>query len=398
MATAAARAPAPNDVNGDGVPDHAAFVDTLDDDQLAYLERIMGVDHPPTLDTTQETAPPQGLGQSVLQAFAGNENRQQVAPQSATEGFVGGLSRGLGSAGTRSQMQRAKVEAQVADRQAKTDAANQRATAEYRAGKRAVATMVGQAALSRDKKPTPAEIRADAKARAQGTAEGTPAENKITLDSGELTPAGLDAAARAYAISGQLPPMGMGKNPLRAKIINRAAELGGPDFNPAANKADLASEQASLSNLTKQHTSMTAYGETANKNADLMLRFANKIPDTGSPLINSLVRGPMQRVLGNKEIAEFNTALSTVQPEFARILTQGPTGSGPLSDSARHELQAVIDGNFTRKQLFAALAVLKQDAKNRTKSYQDAIDETKARIRTIGQPSTRPPLTSFGSP
>lgn len=398
----------PNDADGNGIPDildqHLA---SYTPEQLAFIDRLAGP--APTLDTSTEAAPPQTGGQRILGSFAGLEDQRQPPPQSFLQGLVGGAQSGLGAAGTRVQAQRAQLEQGIAKRQAERDAGNSRATAEYRArqgkGRELLAAAELGSAKARAENKTPEQIQAEAKARALGAAQGEAAGGgNTTLDSGDLTPAGLDAAARAYAISGQLPPMGMGKNPLRAKIINRAAELSGPNFNPAANKADLQSEQANLSNLSKQHSSATAYSETANKNADLMLSLINKIPDTGVPLANKLVRGTLERFMGSEDISNFNTALSTVQPEFARILTQGPSGNGQLSDSARHELQAVVSGDFTRKQLAGAIKILKMDAENRKKSYQDAIDETKQRIRSIGSAdvaptgSQRPPLESFVRP
>lgn len=87
---------------------------------------------PPAPDITQEQLPPQTTLQNIIEAFGGFEQQPQATPHSFLQGLIGGVGRGLGSAGTRVAGQRAKLEEGIATRQRARDVANQAATAAFR--------------------------------------------------------------------------------------------------------------------------------------------------------------------------------------------------------------------------------------------------------------------------
>lgn len=211
-----------------------------------------------------------------------------------------------------------------------------------------------------------------------------------------LTPEALALTAHQYAMTGQLPPMGMGKAgaAVRTAIINEAAKVyAGLDLPTqiAAFKAN----QASLSKMQQQRDAVGSFEETALKNLDVFLESAKKISDTGSPLLNKPLRGIDERLLGSAEMSAFNTARRTVIPEFAKILNN-PTLSGQLSDSARHEVEQVISGDATLAQIIAAARVLKTDVHNRKQSLDDTIADIQKRIATPpgGKKDEKPTLTA----
>ena len=154
--------PDPNDIHGDPNGDeidrmqHGLTPDEID--------ALFGVEHP-EMDTTTETAPHQGRGSRFLQSFAGLESQPQHEPSGFLSGLVGGVSSGLGSAGTRAQASRAKLEAGIATRQAKRDAGNQQATAAYRAAHSGAQKAYGTAMLG--------ESLADRRAAASASRETT---------------------------------------------------------------------------------------------------------------------------------------------------------------------------------------------------------------------------------
>lgn len=218
--------------------------------------------------------------------------------------------------------------------------------------------------------------------------------NAASADVTDLTPAGLDAAALNYAKTGQLPPLGMGDKTTRKRIINRAAEMM-PGLDIASAKADYDANRQSLTALQKQRDAVGAFEETALKNVDLFLTAAAKIPDTGSPLLNTPIRAVNDRLFGSPEMATFNTQRRTVIPEFAKILNTANL-SGQLSDSARHEIEEIVAGNATLKQMIATAKALKLDVTNRKTSYDDQIAGIKARIAKASAPAaaTTPPAST----
>jgi hypothetical protein len=213
-----------------------------------------------------------------------------------------------------------------------------------------------------------------------------------------LTPAGIDMAALNYRKTGQLPPLGMGDRTTRQKILNRAAELtptdisrieaGGTDV--AANKAGYRADSGSLVSLQKQRDAIGAFEGTAQKNIDNFLAVAQKVPDTGIPLLNTPVRW-IAGAGGSADMAKYNAARQVAVSEIAKIV-QNPNLSGQLSDSARKEIEVFNPSNATLGQTIAVMNLLKQDMNNRKTSLDEQLKATKDRIgggTTTVQPTMR---------
>jgi hypothetical protein len=192
----------------------------------------------------------------------------------------------------------------------------------------------------------------------------------------------LDLAANNYRQTGQMPS-GLVRSPeTTTAVIARAAQLdkqqGGQGI--AANKAILGSNVASLKKLQTNFDQVQAFEGTAERNIDLLQKTAQKIPDLGARFANVPVRMINASMIGTDNMAAFKTALNTAQTESAKVLNSS-NATGVLSDSARHELQEVIDGNMPYSAMVASLNTLKQDMENRTKSYQLLIQDIQNRLK-----------------
>lgn len=195
-----------------------------------------------------------------------------------------------------------------------------------------------------------------------------------------LTKDALDITAHQFAMTGNLPPMGMGKQgaAVRTAIINRAADIyKGLDLpqQAAAYKAN----QQSLVKMQGQRDAVGSFEETALKNLDQFLGTASKVVDTGSPLVNKPLRTISGQLLGSPEMAAYKAARQTVLPEFSRILGN-PNLSGQITDSQRKEMSDLISGDASLAQIYATAKILKQDAANRRTSLDDAIKGITDRI------------------
>lgn len=224
--------------------------------------------------------------------------------------------------------------------------------------------------------------------RQDAAAQETARHNRATeaaagADTGlNLTPEALDLTAKQFAMTGLLPPMGMGKQAAaaRTQIINRAADLfSGLDL--ASQRTAYEANKSSLTAIQKQRDAMGAFEDTAKKNLEVFLTQAKKVTDTGSPFLNRPLRAIDERLLGAPSMTAFNVARRTVIPEFAKILAN-PGLSGQLSDTARKEIEDVLSGDATLPQTIAATNILLQDVKNRTTSYDDQIKAIQQRIAT----------------
>lgn len=197
-----------------------------------------------------------------------------------------------------------------------------------------------------------------------------------------LTPEAVKLTARQFAMTGNLPPMGMGKTgaAMRATIINAAAdEYKGLDL--ASQKAAYEANKKSLDGLQKQRDAISAFEQTASKNIDIFLDTAGKVVDTGSPLANGLLRQASGKLLGSPDQAAYDAARQVAVNEIAKI-TSNPNLSGTLSDSARHEIEAFNPQSATLAQSVKVMRLLKQDMANRASSMDDQIKAVQQRIAT----------------
>lgn len=201
---------------------------------------------------------------------------------------------------------------------------------------------------------------------------------------GDQNQPALDFAAQNYRQTGQMPS-GLYRSPgTITAIIQRAAQLdqqqGGAGL--AANSAEFKANEASLRKLQTNYDQVQSFEETASKNMDLLQQTAQKIPDLGTRLANIPVRMINDKMIGTANMAAFKTALATAQTEAAKVLNSS-NATGVLSDSSRHELQDIIDGNMPLPAMVASLNTLKQDMANRTQAYQMQIGDIQRRIKGV---------------
>lgn len=197
-----------------------------------------------------------------------------------------------------------------------------------------------------------------------------------------MTQAAFDQQAEKYFLSGTLPPVGRGMSgpAFQRALMNRTAELH-PEGDLAGNAAAFKANSDSLKKLQTSFDQVSAFEQTALKNINLLQETAKKIPDLGSRFANVPVRAISGRMLGTEEMAAFKTALNTAQTEAAKVLNSS-NASGVLSDSARHELQDIVDGNMSYKAMVASLNTLKQDMANRHQAYTEQISDIQGRLKT----------------
>ncbi len=197
-----------------------------------------------------------------------------------------------------------------------------------------------------------------------------------------MTPGAFDQTAEKYFQTGQLPQIGRSPNAIAMNrdIMSRTAELH-PNESLAAGSAEFKANGESLKKLQASADQVEAFENTANKNIEMLEGLAQKVPDLGSRWANIPVRMLNGTMLGADNMAAFKTALAPVQTEAAKILNSANL-QGQLSDSARHELQDIVDGNLPYSALVSSLNVLQQDFKNRRDSYSQQIGDIKSRMQS----------------
>lgn len=214
-----------------------------------------------------------------------------------------------------------------------------------------------------------------------------------------LTGPALDMAARTYARTGQLPPMGMGAAAAasRARIINRAAQfdertgqfttnaIQPPDIG--ANRATYQATANALTQTTRNLNAVEAFEATADKNAGLLEQRLSRLPGQNLPrFLNTPIRA-IAAQFGNEAMAEIAALRQSVQAEYARIISQ-PSLVGVLTDAARREMETVLDPSATVGQLRATLSVLKAEAKNRRETFRAQQAALQQDLRGVPSPTS----------
>lgn len=185
-------------------------------------------------------------------------------------------------------------------------------------------------------------------------------------------------------------PFGLGPQAVkdRTAIYNRAFEMF-DNLDLAEKQAAYKANAQNLAWQTRTLSNITAYEGTALKNMDLFLEQGRKIIDTGSPLINAPFRKISSNVFGSGNQAAFNAARQVVTPEFARLIQSfGQSAGGILTNEAREEMDAVLSGDYTLKQLYDVASILRKDAFNRKSELQSEVEQIKKRIAVV------PPLAT----
>jgi hypothetical protein len=190
-----------------------------------------------------------------------------------------------------------------------------------------------------------------------------------------------------YAITGVMPPMGMGSNG-RGKIMHYAQEFsrqsGLSPRDLAVAQASFSGDKASLGKFQAQRDQIVSFEQTAQKNLDQFIGLAGKIVDTGSPWLNLPMRSLSEKLVGSTAMAAVNAARTVANNEIAKVTSGGGLG-GVLSDSARHEVEAYNPKDATLAQTLAVAKVLKTDMANRHQSMDATLGEIRGRIGTSGQ-------------
>lgn len=217
---------------------------------------------------------------------------------------------------------------------------------------------------------------------AMENANKTGADNRqARIDLRVTPPAGSDRTKDAInneawyqIINGRGRPgasaQGAAGEPYRAAVSNRVAEIAQELNMTPMQLATLGPENKSkflaLNALEKDLTAIGPFHDMLNTNAKIAIDLAKKIEGdrTRSQLLNKPITWLMNNAAGDPDIAEYLFQIQTVKTEGARILNN-PRLVGQLSDSARHEMGDVINGNMPLAQTERVLARMMSDGDNR---------------------------------
>jgi hypothetical protein len=208
-------------------------------------------------------------------------------------------------------------------------------------------------------------------------------------DAAGLTEDDYSRAGEQYVRTGIMPAVGR-DSVSRGRIVKAgnqwARDNGLSTSDVITMQAAYAGDRDSLKKFQSQRDQIVSFEQTAQKNLDLFLSLAAKIPDTGIPWLNKPLRELNQGLIGSENMAAVNAARQIANNEIAKV-TSGGGLSGVLSDSARHEVERYNPANATFAQTKAVARILKADMANRHASMDATLSDIKARIGGAGAPA-----------
>jgi hypothetical protein len=109
-------------------------------------------------------------------------------------------------------------------------------------------------------------------------------------------------------------------------------------------------QSMTMPKLALQRANIDAYEKLARFNGNRILELIGKLDDTSIPLLEAPKRLAERGLIGSDDAAEFLSVLQTYQTEVARIIQSSPNMGGVLTDTARKEIQDVIQKGVTASQ------------------------------------------------
>jgi hypothetical protein len=204
---------------------------------------------------------------------------------------------------------------------------------------------------------------------------------------GVLSGDALELAAQGYLMNGKFPTnLGRGKqgamNTIR--IMERAAALanesGMPAEETAINQIAGKAKSVALTQIVKDLAAIRPYNAMLEKNGDIAISLAEKAISTNAQLANRPINWLKQNASDNPDVAEFLAQARIVTTEAARVLNN-PRLVGQLTDSARREMEAILNGDMPLESFTRVVRRLQSDGKNRVDAMVAERDSLKQSIR-----------------
>jgi hypothetical protein len=200
-------------------------------------------------------------------------------------------------------------------------------------------------------------------------------------NSGGLTQAAIDQAAMNFALTGQMPSMGMGSTGIaglrRTAIQNRAGEMNAGG-NIQANKAQVMAIDTALKNNVNQGTQIaTNLANATNEGNQVISAFNGKI-NNSVPLVNVL-KNAAQYNLDPKTVSAYRASLADLAATYSQVFGRG----GVVTDQVRSMAKDIADGNISVSALQNVLNQVNTQGQIIVKGYESKRQELQGQYGNI---------------
>ena len=202
-----------------------------------------------------------------------------------------------------------------------------------------------------------------------------------------LTDAGMKLAEE-FIRNGLPLPGGWSKQGMSRgnAILNRMAEdeAGGAGSGTVAtDRATVKSEGAALTQNTKDVAVIEPYNQMVKTNGNVLKGLAEKATLTGSPWANQSINYLKTHPSSDPDQTKFLAQMLVFQSEAARVISN-PRLVGALTDSARQELQHIVNGDMSASTIGSVVDLLVADGDRRVAALKQQGASVKSNLKSAG--------------
>ncbi len=236
----------------------------------------------------------------------------------------------------------------------------------------------------------PAPVAAPTRKLPQRLIDQNAAKAEAASGESQKSPGAITNEAYAQIITGKMTPgfasWGVSGNPDRNAVANEKEkirnDLGWTPQEMATKGPENRAKFIALGKVESDLAAIRPFDTMLNTNAKIAVDLAKKIAGdrTNSAFLNKPITWLEANAADNPDIAEYLFQIQTVKTEGARILNN-PRLVGQLTDSARHEMGDIVNGNMPLGQTERVLTRMMSDGKNRVNAIEDEANRLKDDIR-----------------
>jgi hypothetical protein len=154
------------------------------------------------------------------------------------------------------------------------------------------------------------------------------------------------------------------------RVPAMASELNLTAADIGTNKAVRVATQAGLNQITKDITTLKPYVDMLDQNSDILKTLSTKAIATNSALANKPINWLRQNATDNPDVAEYLAQVEIVKNEATRVISN-PRLVGQMTDTARQEIESIINGSMPLNATARVLDRIKNDGERRINTMLD---------------------------
>lgn len=194
-----------------------------------------------------------------------------------------------------------------------------------------------------------------------------------------VSKAAFDKDVENFRVNGALPTntRNQKNQPYVNAVKNRAAEVDPDGGTQGGRQAESKANTSALIQNTKDLAAIRPYKEMLDTNVGVAIDLGKKIVRSDSKLANKTINWLKQNAGDNPDTAEYLAQMLFVQTEAGRVLNN-PRLVGQLTDSARAEMQHVVDGSMPIESTERVLKRIQKDGDNRVNAMTKEHDKIRS--------------------